>query len=126
MDQSQSPSMSRSREDCERRVTKRSYIACERCHKNKTVSEAVMLTTTHFPYGEVSAGKKRTCNSVWGTVSIGACLTNPSCSQKCNGETPCRNCLQSRKPVDCVYPIRDKKVPVAQRYIANLEWKINC
>ncbi|KAH8595755.1 fungal-specific transcription factor domain-containing protein [Bisporella sp. PMI_857] len=58
------------------RKPKRSGIACERCHKNKT---------------------------------------------KCDGETPCRNCQQSRKRMPCVYPVRDKKIPVPESYIKTLE-----
>lgn len=36
---------------------------------------------------------------------------------KCSGETPCRNCKGSKTPVDCIYPVRDRKVAVSERYV---------
>lgn len=40
MEQSRSPSSSRSVDESARKRTKRSDVACERCHKNKTVCDA--------------------------------------------------------------------------------------
>ncbi|KAK6582393.1 hypothetical protein PZA11_004801 [Diplocarpon coronariae] len=40
---------------------------------------------------------------------------------KCSGETPCRNCKGSKVPVECVYPVRDRKVAVSERYLKQLE-----
>ncbi|KAI9048299.1 hypothetical protein LZ554_008094 [Drepanopeziza brunnea f. sp. 'monogermtubi'] len=40
---------------------------------------------------------------------------------KCSGETPCRNCKGSKTPVDCIYPVRDRKVAVSERYLKKLE-----
>lgn len=39
---------------------------------------------------------------------------------KCSFEQPCSNCQQSKCPEDCVYPMRDHKVTVAQSYIDKL------
>jgi len=37
---------------------------------------------------------------------------------KCTGETPkCRNCHRAKEPQDCVYPVRDRKLSVPQRYM---------
>ncbi|TVY36614.1 putative transcriptional regulatory protein [Lachnellula subtilissima] len=40
---------------------------------------------------------------------------------KCSGETPCRNCKVSKNPVECIYPVRDKKIAVSERYLRTLE-----
>ncbi|KAG9809135.1 hypothetical protein KCU63_g21697, partial [Aureobasidium melanogenum] len=37
---------------------------------------------------------------------------------KCDGEKPCKNCLQADKP--CDYPMRDRKVTVNESYIQQL------
>jgi proline utilization trans-activator len=37
---------------------------------------------------------------------------------KCTGETPrCRNCQRAKEPRDCVYPVRDRKLSVPERYV---------
>ncbi|KAF8855632.1 hypothetical protein BDZ45DRAFT_655029 [Acephala macrosclerotiorum] len=40
---------------------------------------------------------------------------------KCSGETPCRNCKGSKRPVECIYPVRDKKIAVSEKYLRTLE-----
>lgn len=40
---------------------------------------------------------------------------------KCNGDKPCGNCLQSNNSGECIYPIKNRKVTVTERYYGSTQ-----
>ncbi|KZF20094.1 hypothetical protein L228DRAFT_35446 [Xylona heveae TC161] len=50
-----------------------------------------------------------------------ACRPCHSRKVKCSGGEPCRNCKQSNRAEECVYPVRDRKIIVSERYLKQIE-----
>lgn len=63
MEQSRSPSTSRSVDEAARKGTKRSDVACERCHKNKTVCIADNPLSQTGSGLRAFSGVRRACRS---------------------------------------------------------------
>ncbi|KAL6230654.1 hypothetical protein BDW75DRAFT_60136 [Aspergillus navahoensis] len=49
-----------------------------------------------------------------------ACLRCHSRKVKCSGGTPCNGCRRAAKPVECVYPRKDRLVKVSEQYLEDL------
>lgn len=81
------------------------------------------------PVPEAQAGNSPTTKVSRNYVACRRCHAQKI---KCNGEAPCRNCKVSKSPVDCIYPMRDRKITVSERLAhihcqnsCRFEWKIN-
>jgi proline utilization trans-activator len=73
------------------------------------MSEGFSLATSDDDAGERALKRLNRCDV--------ACAKCHKDKVKCTEERPkCRNCRQAKKPTECVYPVRDRKIIVQTRY----------
>ncbi|RDW78260.1 hypothetical protein BP5796_06112 [Coleophoma crateriformis] len=78
--------------------------------------------STRVEHGSLEASRNPPAKLMRSCVACRRCHAQ---KVKCNGEQPCRNCRGSKTPVECVYPVRDRRVTISESYIRKLEAELS-